>query len=187
MDFRYSLKNKAKVLPAITDKLLTLTKVVRMRNNKGFGLIGLLVMIAIMGIIVSGLTNMAAYSIRVSTTARIDSDIMAYVSTLRARLEATGELPAADSVVGQGWTVKRIAAITTVLNGQTAVSYRVTFIRNPGSIVGPSVVSRDIGTHLVPLPVVVVQPPVIVVSKQDNDDDKGHNDKKDNDGDCDYK
>lgn len=136
-----------------------------MKNQKGFTLIGVLVMIAIMGVVMSGLCQLAAYSIRISTTARIDSDIMAYVSVLRSKLEINGVLSDNDTTKGQGWSVKHILQSSQIVGTKTLVSYRATFTRNPDSIIGPKVISREIST-------VTIDTPKPISKQDDNDHDR---------------
>lgn len=151
-----------------------------MRNNRGFSLIGMLVMVAIMSVITSGLCSLAAYSVRVSTTARIDSDILAHVSLLRSQLELNGLLNLNDTTVGQGWSVKKVFLTTKDVGTKTLNSYRVTFNRNPSSIIGPAVISREIGTIAIEKPKIVTE--VLHDEKgSDRDNDRDNNNGHGND------
>lgn len=123
-----------------------------MKNNKGFSLVSVMVSLGIMSIISMTLISLTVQSIKVSNTARIDSDILSYVSVLKARLNALGSLPSYDTTVGQGWSVRRIIATTQTLNHVDITSYRAVFVRDSENIIGPEIVSRELGTIAVAAP-----------------------------------
>jgi Tfp pilus assembly protein PilV len=116
-----------------------------MKSNKGSGLIELMLAVGIMSIIASGMAQMASYTIKLSNTARVNSDILAYVSVLKTKLELAGSLPTSDTTTGSGWSVKNIVGVPQAVGCRTFISYRAVFKRDTNTVLGPSIVSRDIG------------------------------------------
>jgi type II secretory pathway pseudopilin PulG len=136
-------------------------------NNKGFSLIGTLVSISITALLMQMMVSLSVFNTRTANTARVDSDILGNVQQLRSELEAAGTIDTTLRTKGSGWSIKNIIATEKMVSGQKIVAYRAVYQRNVMNIIGPEIVSRDIGSVKV-----VVAPPI---DKEDDDKD-GHDD-----------